>query len=167
MTHNEHATKVAEETSMKALLFAIVMIAQTAFADVAGKTLVYCDYNGEDATIYMDLYFDYDQTKDAYATPEMGVVVDETSVYPDYLWNLTSTYNGTDVVIATEKDGNTISFALPTTSDQAPSIVLNKSNGFVQDFNLPFTAMYNGVSISAEFVCYDPAAATPQENAPR
>lgn len=152
---------------MKALLFAIVMIAQTAFADVSTKTLVYCDYASDDATIYMDLYFDYDATKDAYTTPEMGVVVDETSAYPDYLWNVTATYSMTDVVIATEKNGNTVNFSLPSSGDQAPSIVLNKSNGFVADFNLPFTAMYNGVAISAEFLCYDPAAAAPQENAVR
>lgn len=152
---------------MKALFFAIVMIAQTAVADVATKTLVYCDYATENTSIYVDLYFDYDATKDAYATPEMGVVVDETSVYPDYLWNVTAIYNIADVAITTEKNGNTVSFSLPSNGGLSPAIVLNKSNGFVADFNLPFTAVYNGESINAEFLCYDPAAQAPQENAVR
>jgi IMP cyclohydrolase len=152
---------------MKSLFFAIVLIAQTAMADVATKTLVYCDYATENTSIYMDLYFDYDATKDAYSTPEMGVVVDETSAYPDYLWNVTATYNQTEVIVANEKDGNSVIFSLASNGASTPSIVLNKSNGFVADFNLPFTAQYNGESINAEFLCYDPAAQAPQENAVR
>ncbi|MCC6138377.1 MAG: hypothetical protein IT287_07070 [Bdellovibrionaceae bacterium] len=150
---------------MKALLFAAVMIAQTAYAEVAGKTLVYCDYNSEAMTIYMDLYFDYDAQKDIYSNPEMGVAVDPNIAYPDYLWNLTATYNGNEAVIATGKDGNTLNFVLPTNGDAAtPAVVLNKANGFVADFNLAVTGNYNGTDIAADFVCYDPAAEAPQEN---
>lgn len=152
---------------MKALLFAVVMIAQTAFADVTGKTLVYCDYADENATIYMDLYFDYDPAKDAYSTPEMGVVVDETSVYPGYLWNVTATYSASTVMLSTEKDGNFVNFSLPAISDQAPSIVLSKSNGYVADFNLPFEAQYNGLPLQGEFLCYDPQAGSAPMNAVR
>lgn len=138
------------------------MVAQTAFAaDFNGKTMIYCDYNGEDTSIYMDLYFDYDQAKDTYHTPEMGVVVDENSAYPDYLWNVTATYSATDVVLVTEKDGNTLTFALATNGDQTPSVVLNKSNGYVSDFNVHVTGMYNGAAVDTEFLCYDPASATP------
>ena len=55
---------------MKALLFALVFVAQTAFAaDMNGKTLVFCDYASETSSIYMDLLFDYDQTKDMYSHP--------------------------------------------------------------------------------------------------
>lgn len=150
---------------MKVFLFAIMMIAQTAFAaDFNGKTLLYCDYNGEDTSIYMDLYFDYDQNKDTYHTPEMGVVVDETSAYPEYLWNVTATYSATDVLLVSEKDGNTLMFTLPTNGDQTPSVVLDKANDTVLDFTVQVTGMYNGVTVDAEFICYDPVTEMPERN---
>lgn len=145
---------------MKALVFAFVMVAQTAFAaDFNGKTLLYCDSTGLEESIYMDLYFDYDQNKDTYHTPELGVVVDEYSVYPDYLWNVTATYSETEVVLVADKDGNSLTFALATNGDQTPSVVLNKANGMIQDFVVQVTGTHNGSAVNTEFYCYDPAPA--------
>lgn len=153
---------------MKALFLVLVMVMQMASADVSDKTLIYCDYNSEEAPIYMDLYFSYDEQKDAYTAPELGVVMDENSVYPDYLWNLTATFSGSEVAFSAEKDGNSLSFLLPTNSDTiTPGVVLNKSNGFISDFNLAVTGTFNGAAIAADFICYDPAAEAPQASAVR
>jgi hypothetical protein len=153
---------------MKVLIFLALLTAQTAFADATGKTLIYCDYSTEAQFIYMDLLFDYDAQKDTYSTPEVGFVVDENSAYPDYLGNVSAVYNNDIVMITATKDMNEMNFSLPANGGvDLPAIVLNKSNGFVADFQIQVTGTYNGAPLDAEFICYDPAASAPQENTVR
>lgn len=150
---------------MKLLFLAALMVAQSAFADSANtsdKTLIYCDYNSETMSMYLDLYFPQDSTqKDAYTTPEVGFLVDENSAYPDYLGQVTATYNGSEAMINAQKDGTEVNFTLATNGTSTPAIVLQKSaDGQIMSFDLHVTGTTKDTALDVTFNCYDPAASS-------
>jgi hypothetical protein len=153
----------------KMIALAIMFAGVNVFAQTS-KVLMYCDYVGatQAEDIYVDLYMDYDATKDLYSNLEAGVFVSENDYYPDYLWTVAvSMQFGSKMANVTmTKDTDSLTFDLPVINeDSNPSYDIPKADGKITDFYVNFAGVYKGNVVNQQFLCYDPS--TKQQPAQR